>query len=234
MNEFSKNVIDVLRYTFTSVSTILLFLILAFIFDFGLWWSLIISIAFGSIFFYLQKDNKKMKSHTKLKKVSAEKEDFYKTNGLNKEEMNFFRETMFAAKLQILTLEKNMKSISKLSAIENRNNTVHLAKSLFKEIAESPRRLNDANKFLYVHLSSLVDLTSKYIEINQHEVKNKATYEVLDKSAATIDEMCHLIAVDYVAFKSDDFEDMSIEVELAKKAIERNYEKVDTIENQEL
>ena len=234
MNEFSKNVIDVLRYTFTSVSTILLFLILAFIFNFGLWWSLIISIAFGSIFFYLQNDNKKKKSHTKLKKVSAEKEHFYKTNGLNKEEMNFFRETMFAAKLQVLTLEKNMKSISKLSAIENRNNTVHLTKSLFKEIAENPRRLNDANKFLYVHLSSLVDLTNKYIEIDQHEVKNKATYDVLDKSAITIDEMCHLIAVDYVAFKSDDFDDMSIEVELAKKAIERDYASSETIENQEL
>ena len=30
MNDFSKNVIDVLRYTFTSVSTILIFLLLAY------------------------------------------------------------------------------------------------------------------------------------------------------------------------------------------------------------
>lgn len=234
MNDFSKNVVDVLRYTFTSVSTILIFLLLAFIFNFNFWWSLIISIAIGSILFYMQNDRKTGKSHVKLKKVSAEKEDFYKTNGLNKEEMKFFRETMFVAKTQILNLEKNMNSISKISAIEKRNNTVHLAKSLFKEITENPRRLNEANKFLYVHLSSLVDLTNKYIEIDQHEVKSKATYDVLNESATTIDEMCHLIAVDYVAFKSGDFDDMSIEVELAKKAIERDSANFEKIENQEL
>ncbi len=234
MNDFSKNVIDVLRYTFTSVSTILIFLLLAFIFNLGFWWSLIISIAIGSVLFYMQNNNTSGKSQAKLKKVTTEKENFYKTNGLNKEEMNFFRETMFVAKTQILTLEKNVKSVSKLSAIEKRNNTVHLAKSLFKEITENPRRLNEANKFLYVHLSSLVDLTNKYIEIDKHEVKSKATYDVLNESATTIDEMCHLIAVDYVAFKSGDFDDMSIEVELAKKAIERDYTDLDKIENQEL
>ncbi|MGB3161399.1 5-bromo-4-chloroindolyl phosphate hydrolysis family protein [Carnobacterium sp.] len=234
MNDFSKNIISVLRYTFTSVSTILIFLLLAFIFNFGLWSSLIISIALGSILFYMQNDNASIKSRSKLKKVSNEKESFYKANGLNKEEISFFRETMFIAKTQILTLEKNMHSLSKLSAIEKRNNTVHLAKALFKEITENPRRLNEVNKFLYVHLSSLVDLTNKYIEIDQHEVKNKATYDVLNESAATIDEMCHLIAVDYVAFKSEDFDDMSIEVELAKKAIERDYTDIEKIENQEL
>ncbi|WP_051912488.1 5-bromo-4-chloroindolyl phosphate hydrolysis family protein [Carnobacterium funditum] len=234
MNDFSKNVIDVLRYAFISVSTILMFLLLAFIFDLGFWWSLIISIAIGSILFYMQNENKTSQSHGKLKKVSVQKENFYKSNGLNKEEMNFFRETMYVAKMQILTLEKNMQFVSKLSAIEKRNNTVHLAKSLFKEITENPRRLNEANKFLYVHLSSLVDLTNKYIEIDQHEVKSKATYDVLNESAATIDEMCHLIAVDYVAFKSGDFDDMSIEVELAKKAIERDNAAFEEIENQEL
>ncbi|WP_414840002.1 5-bromo-4-chloroindolyl phosphate hydrolysis family protein [Carnobacterium sp. TMP28] len=234
MNDFSKNIIAVLRYTLTSVSTILFFLLLVFIFNVDFWWSLIISIALGSIFFYMQNNNELKKTTTKLNKVSAEKENFYKSNGLNKEEMNFFRETMYLAKNQILTLEKNMRSISKLTAIEKRNNTLRLVKALFKEITENPRRLNEANKFLYVHLSSLVDLTNKYIEIDQHEVKSKATYDVLNESALTIDEMCHLIAVDYVAFKSEDFDDMSIEVELAKKTIERDSTDFEIIENQEL
>lgn len=234
MNDFSKNVIDVLRYTFTSISTILIFLLLTFILNFSFWWSLIISIIIGGFFFYIQSDTKPNSSHNRLKKVSAEKENFYKSNGLNKEEIVFFRETMYIAKMQILTLEKNMNSVSKLSAIEKRNNTIHLTKSLFKEIAEAPRRLNEVNKFLYVHLSSLVDLTNKYIEIDQHEVKNKSTYDVLNESATTIDEMCHLIAIDYVAFKSGDFDDMSVEVELAKKTIERDNGESETIENQEL
>ncbi len=94
--------------------------------------------------------------------------------------------------------------------------------------------MNEVDKFLYVHLPSLVDLTNKYIEINLHEVKNKSTFEVLDQSATTIDEMCRLIAVDYVAFKSGDFDDMNLEVELAKKAIERDNGETNTIEDQEL
>lgn len=234
MNDFLKNLNDILRYTFTSISTILIFLVLLFIFNLGLWWSLIISIGIGAFFFYKQNEASVANPKKRLRKVSSEKEAFYKSNGMSKDEIQFFRETMYAAKLQILTLEKNMHSVSKLTAIEQRNNTVHLAKSLFKEITEEPRRLNEVDKFLYVHLPSLVDLTNKYIEINLHEVKSKSTFEVLDQSATTIDEMCRLIAVDYVAFKSGDFDDMSLEVELAKKAIERDNGETNTIEDQEL
>ena len=46
--------------------------------------------------------------------------------------------------------------------------------------------------------------------------------------------MCQLIAEDYVLFKSDDFEDMAIEVELAKKAIERDNGHTQSIESEEL
>ncbi|MEG0267765.1 MAG: 5-bromo-4-chloroindolyl phosphate hydrolysis family protein [Carnobacterium sp.] len=234
MNTFLKNLGDIFRYTFTSVTTVLIFLVLMFILNIGFWWSLIISVVIGAFFFYKQNDNKNNTPHQKLRKVSSEKEAFYKANGMDKEEIHFFRETMYTAKLQILTLEKNMNAVSKLKAIEQRNNTINLVKYLFKEITAEPRRLHEVDKFLYVHLPSLTDLTNKYLEISQHEVKNKSTFTVLDQSATTIDEMCRLIAVDYVAFKSGDFDDMSLEVELAKKAIERDNGETNTIEDDEL
>lgn len=235
MNAFLKNLGEIVRYTFTSLTTILVFLLLLFIFDIGIWWSFVFSILFG--WFLLRRESSngpKDKKQHKLGRLSSEKEAFYKSNGMTKEEIAFFRQTMHTAKLQILNLESNMTSVSKLKAIEKRNNTLHLAKSLFKEIANDPKSLHEVDKFLYVHLPSLTDLTNKYIEINEHEVKNKSTFDVLDESATTIDEMCRLIAVDYVSFKSEDFDDMTLEVELAKKAIERDNGTTDTIEYEEV
>lgn len=229
-----KNIGDIIYYTLTSVTTILIFVVIYVLFDFNLFLSLIISIAIGAFFIYKQSLNENSDPSKKLKRLSPEKEAFYKAKGMSKEEIQFFRETMHTAKLKLLRLEKNLNSVSKLEAIEKRNNTIQLAKSLFKGITAEPNRLHEVDKFLYVHLPSLTDLTDKYLEISQHEVKNKSTFDILDESATTIDEMCQLIAEDYVLFKSDDFEDMAIEVELAKKAIERDNGHAHSIESEEL
>ncbi|WP_407389629.1 5-bromo-4-chloroindolyl phosphate hydrolysis family protein [Carnobacterium jeotgali] len=234
MKKNMKNIGDIIYYTLTSVTTILIFVVIYVLFDFNLFLSMIISIAIGAFFIYKQSLNENSDPSKKLKRLSPEKEAFYKAKGMSKEEIQFFRETMHTAKLKLLRLEKNLNSVSKLEAIEKRNNTVQLAKSLFKGITAEPNRLHEVDKFLYVHLPSLTDLTDKYLEISQHEVKNKSTFDILDESATTIDEMCQLIAEDYVLFKSDDFEDMAIEVELAKKAIERDNGHTHSIESEEL
>ena len=235
MDNFIKNFGDILKYTFTTASTIVVFLVLL-VFDFGFWPSLIISLIIGS-FLYFKKDKSDKPAKTKvqrLRKLTPEKEAFYKSKGLSKDEMKFFRETMQTAKINILELEQNMRKSTKLTAIEKRNNTIHLAKALFKEITEEPQRLHEVDKFLYVHLPSLKDLTAKYIEVDNHEVKHKSTFSVLAESAETIDGMCNLIAKDYVSFKSEEIEDIELEMELAKKAITRDNHSTDEINDEEL
>lgn len=222
MDNFLKSLGEIVRYTFTTLGTIAVFVLLLAL-DFGFWLSLIISLLIGGLVFY--KKDRKTTATTKvrkLKKITPEKEAFYKSKGLSRDEIKFFRETMQSAKVNILDLEKNMRKSTKLSAIERRNNTVHLAKALFKDITNQPNRLHEVDKFLYVHLPSLKDLTAKYVEVESHEVKQKSTFEVLEESANTIDGMCNLIAEDYVSFKSDDIEDIEFEIELAKKSIARN------------
>lgn len=222
MENFLKSLGEIVRYTFTTIGTIAVFLLLLAL-DFGFWLSLIISLLIGGLVFF--KKDKKATTATKvrkLKKITPEKEAFYKSKGLSRDEIKFFRETMQSAKVNILDLEKNMRKSTKLTAIERRNNTIHLAKSLFKDITNEPNRLHEVDKFLYVHLPSLKDLTAKYVEVESHEVKQKSTFEILEESANTIDGMCNLIAEDYVSFKSDDIEDIEFEIELAKKSIARN------------
>lgn len=238
MKKLLKNISDILSYTIGSISCLLIFILLLFFFKVGLLLSILWTVLIGSVFLFFKRKNKNGTSlqkatDEKLQRLTSEKEDFYLQQGLSKEEMIFFRETMNTAKNQIVLLEKNFIQVSKLKAIETRNDTIQLTKSLFKEIVEEPRRLHEVDQFLYVHLPSLVELTSKYIEINQHKVKNKATFDVLDKSATTIDQMCQLIATDYEHFMSNDLEDMDIELELAKQTLARDNEATNVTENED-
>lgn len=194
-----------------------------------------IVLSFAIAFFLFRQTRKQPNKKTNLKKVSSEKEEFYKSKGLSKEDMDFFRETMQQAKEQILSIELNMKKSSKLKAIEKRNNTIQLSKSLFKSITEQPNRLHQVDQFLYVHLPALSDLTQKFVEIKNHQAKSKATYNILQKSAMTIDDMCEQIATDYVKFKNEDLEDMDMKVELAKQTIDKDNEDInDSIHQEEI
>lgn len=180
---------------------------------------------------FLRKQAPAKQKKNELKAVSDEREKFYRSRGLSDEDIQFFRETMNNTKAQILQVDKNMSSTGKLRAIANRNNTLHLIKVLFKDIVNEPERLHEVDQFLYVHLPSLADLTEKYVTINQHQAKSKQTFDVLAKSAQTIDEMCEQIAEDYVKFRSTDISDLADEVEYAKRRLNRDEP---SIENDEI
>jgi 5-bromo-4-chloroindolyl phosphate hydrolysis protein len=230
-----KETKDFLVYALTGITILISFFILH-AFTVNTMIALSLSIVFGIVLLYISgKKERDTKRKHQLKKVSPEKEEFYKSKGLSKEDIQYFRETMHKAKRQIIQIEKNMNQAGKLKAIEHRNNTAQLAKSLFKEIIKEPNRLHEVDQFLYVHLPSLADLTEKYVEIDNHEKKSKATFDILEKSAETIDGMCQQIAEDYVKFKSSDIEDMDLEVKLAKRTLNKDNEHYkESIENDEV
>lgn len=87
---------------------------------------------------------------------------------------------------------------------------------------KEPNRLHEASQFLYTHLPNLVDLTNKYNEINDHEIKNKQTYEKLEESAQIIDQLSALIAQDYQKFVAEDLDDIDVEISVAKQSLKRD------------
>ncbi|MGY3779045.1 5-bromo-4-chloroindolyl phosphate hydrolysis family protein [Isobaculum melis] len=153
----------------------------------------------------------------KKKKASIKKQEQYAALGLDKQEIDFFRETMSTAKEQIVAIEKNMIYTTKLQAIESRNNTVKIMHGLFKGITNHPLRLHEVDQFLYVHLPSLLELTTHYLEINQQEIKNKAVYEAINESAEGIDQLCQDISQDYATFFTEENEEAVTDAEHAKK-----------------
>lgn len=210
-----------LKYALTLIIIMFIFLLLVG-FEINILIAFLLSVGLGVLMLNIFTKNANDSSKEKLPKLSKEKEEFYTSKGLSKEDIDYFRRTMFQAQQQVVSIEKNMKKSGKLRAIEHRNNTVTLAKELFKNITLEPNRLHDVDKFLYVHLPSLADLSEKYVEIEGHKAKSKTTYDILEKSAQTIDRMSEQIAEDYVKFKEDDIQDMSVEVELAKRTLNNN------------
>ncbi|KAF1295587.1 5-bromo-4-chloroindolyl phosphate hydrolysis protein [Enterococcus sp. JM4C] len=204
--------------------TIVLVLLLYFAVEMGFpefFAFLALGVAF--VFFIIPSMTKKKKRQEEILPVlTKEKESHYEQLGMTDREIDLFRNTMNAAKQQIVRLQENMSGTAKLKAIDLRQNTVKASKALFKELTKDPTKLHLANHFLYTHLPNMVDLTDKYIEINNHELKNKQTYEKLEESAQIIDQVAALIAQDYQKFVEDDLEDLDVELTVAKQSLKRD------------
>lgn len=221
-----KSFTNILKYTFSNAICLIALVLFFFMFEFDVITSLILTLILGA-FLYMRTSkhgrrptpNRKNVRKTTLKRVSPEKETFYRDKGLSKDEMNLFRSTMHTAREEILTVESHSKEVNKLRAIFSRNDTIAILKDFFRHIVEQPQRLHEVNRFLYTHLPNLKELTEHYVEINQHVAKSKETYQALNTSAETIDEMCKLIKEDYINFMSNDIDNIDIEIQLANHVL---------------
>lgn len=183
--------------------------------------ALIVALVLFLVFLFRGNAKDKQETNTQLPSLTKTKEMHYEKLGMSQQEIIFFRDTMNITKQQILQLQENMNASTKLRAIDLRNDTLKVSKALFKELVKEPKKMHLANHFLYTHLPNLVDLTSKYVEIDAHEIKNKQTYEKLEESAQIIDQVSKLIKKDYEQFVSDDLDDLDIEISVAKNSLER-------------
>lgn len=146
-------------------------LIIAVAREYG-FFAFVILVGFLVFVLYRKKKNAADKSD-QMPYLTKDKETHYRELGLSPQEIDFFRSTMSTAKKQIIQLQENMNRSTKLRAIDLRNDTTKVSKALFKELVKEPKKLHLANHFLYTHLPNIVDLTSKHLEIEQHEVKKQ-------------------------------------------------------------
>lgn len=167
-----------------------------------------------------------------LPSLTKKREEAYLASGMTPREIELFRDTLNQTKQQIDQLQKNIHINTKLKAIDLRHDTLRAAKGLFKALVKEPNRFHEANHFLYTHLPNMVDLTNKYIEINNHEVKSREAYEKMEESVQIIDQLASLITSDYQHFVADDLADLDVELSIAKQSLKRdnNYSQTDSNE----
>lgn len=193
-------------------------------------WLIVIAVICFVVYLVSSKRTNSVK-YNKNSRPSAEKEAHYREQGMTDKEITFFRDTMKTAKQQIIDIEKTTNQSAKLKAINLRNNTLRAAKGVFKELVKDPRKLHQANDFLYTHLPNLKNLSERYLEIDSHDIKNKQTYETLDKSAHAIDDLSKLIVSDYTDLTADDLEDMEVEISIAQQSVDRTKTQLDDMDD---
>ena len=185
--------------------------------------SLIIAVlaAIGAYFLlknFFQKDDQS----PQVPKLSKDKEAFYRSKGLLPDDIKFFRQTMQTSKKHILAIEKQINASNKLKAIEKRHNTIEITKSLFKDIVKEPDRIHQVDQFLYIHLPSLDDMTRKFVKIEGHTAKSKATFDILTKSAETIEDLCQEITQDYLDFRQADLSSIQASIDITEDSLEKH------------
>ncbi|RAN63532.1 hypothetical protein B8A44_05260 [Dolosigranulum pigrum] len=172
----------------------------------------------GTIYIYRRKNSPK--TAEKMPPLTTEKQAFYQAKGLTKEDMAFFRHTMQTTKETIQHIDTTMEKASKLQAIEKRNRTITTLKAFFQDITTQPERLHEVDQFLYVHLPALDDLTQKYIKVDAHKPKSKATLDILHKSAETIDMICQKINDEYETFHQGNVNHLTTTIELTEDSLD--------------
>jgi 5-bromo-4-chloroindolyl phosphate hydrolysis protein len=162
-----------------------------------------------------------------------EKRQKIKATGLNKGEAEFFCNTMDAANDDLVLWASNIKESVTLKEIEDKSKGLKAGVALYDELMSEPRKLAQADKFLYSHLPNVVALTSKFVEINKHVVESESSSEVIKDAAQAIEDVSCQIADDYTRFVSDDLDDINLQISIAKQNIElSNYIK-EKIENEQ-
>lgn len=154
------------------------------------------------------------------KSMSSKMLKHYEKSGLSGDEIDLFRDTMRTTEKQIERLEQNLNSNPTLHALENKEQPVRVSKALFKEIVKEPQNLSKISDFLYKHLPTLLHLSDKYLEINQHEVKTEDAYTVLDQSLDVMRQLSQKIKQDYADFVADDLDDIDTTISIAKDQLD--------------
>ncbi len=173
-------------------------------------------------YFLLKKSFQKDSQSPQVPKLSKDKENFYRSKGLLPDDIKFFRQTMQTSKKHILAIEKQINASNKLKAIEKRHNTIEITKSLFKDIVKEPDRIHQVDQFLYIHLPSLDDMTRKFVKIEGHTAKSKATFDILTKSAETIEDLCQEITQDYLDFRQADLSSIQASIDITEDSLEKH------------
>lgn len=154
------------------------------------------------------------------KQGSQNMKQHYQDHGMTPEEITYFRSQMAQAKDHILQIQENFPKTAKLRAIETRHKSIVTLQTYFKDIVQNPTRLTDASHFLCNILPSLDDLIQKYNEIQGHIAKNKQTYQILDRTATTIEHLCEEISQSYINFHSKVYKELEDELTFAQQNLQ--------------
>lgn len=192
---------------FTTVESILIWLILSLGFDLPLLNSALIAILAGGVTFFGFKwffDYR-----------------FLRKNKLTRKEYIYIQKNLADAKKKISRLQKAFFSVRTMGAFKQLYELSKLAKRMYAIVNKDPRRFYQSERFFFYHLDSVVELSERYAMLASQPVKNEKMYISLKETQSTLEDLSKSIKKDIYHVLSSDVDDLKFELDVAKHSLKK-------------
>lgn len=147
--------------------------------------------------------------------------------GLKKKEYKYIRANLEEGRNKIMRLQKIMNQNKNLYSFQERNKTLQLTKRIYGIVKENPKRFYETEDFFFSHLDSLVELTEKYIFLENQPVKDKKIYQTLSDTRMLLNDLGRVIEKDLFQLLKQDVNSLDFELEVAKNSISKQKQKME-------
>ena len=203
----------ILRWVAGTSITAFVWLIGFFAFDAGIFSSLLIGVAGGTLVFLL------------LGRLFNRQ--FLKENGISRREYKYIKQNLKEAKEKINRLQKATLRIRNLSDIKQNFEMIRVVNKIYSTTKKEPKRFFKAEQFYFTNLDSIVELTEKYALLNSQPAKTSELTISLKETRLMIDKLTDSLENDLYRVLKDDIDDLHFELDVAKKTIDRLPEQKD-------
>lgn len=120
-------------------------------------------------------------AHLFHKGIKQETIKFYKSRGLEEEDILAFRDLMNKLKEQIISLDRIFTNNKELRKVERNLQGIFFSKNIFQYLVENPQEVDDFSKFIYHYLPNLNLLLESYMAFDlQNNKDSKVTAGMAD------------------------------------------------------
>jgi len=144
-----------------------------------------------------------------------------KGSGLTRSEYKYIQAQLRDSKMKIGRLQKAMFSVRNVITIKQNYEVLQVAKKIQSIVENEPRRFYEAEQFYYSHLDSMVELTEKYAFLTKQPAKTSEIKDSLNETRITISSMADTIKQDLYKILNEDMDDLRVELDVAKNAIDK-------------
>ncbi|GGB06165.1 5-bromo-4-chloroindolyl phosphate hydrolysis protein [Macrococcus hajekii] len=150
--------------------------------------------------------------------------------GLSRREYKYVRKHLSEASPKIKTLMSQYTKVRSIKDFKNVNEINRIARIIYKTVQKQPRKFFKVDSFFFSHLDNTVNLVDYYMHLVRMPQKNKEEMNQLHTARITLEELKRTLQADLRALNSEDFQALSVEVDLAKINQPAEHKKLETDE----
>ncbi|TDM13273.1 5-bromo-4-chloroindolyl phosphate hydrolysis family protein [Macrococcus lamae] len=136
--------------------------------------------------------------------------------GLSRREYKYVRKHLNEANPKIKVLLSQYTKIRSYRDFKNINEINRIARTIYKTVQKNPRKFFKVDSFFFSHLDNTVNLINQYVHLVRMPHKNHDEINQLNAAKITLEELKRTLQADLRALNAEDYQQMSVEVDLAK------------------